>query len=73
MTSNPMRLPSIGVLSTETEMQMRVAGKRKLIDLNDIVYLKSAKNYTIFKLKSDTPRKFDGDTPFFFSLTLQLM
>ncbi len=52
MMSNPMRLPSVGVLSTETDMQMRVAGKKNLIDLNDIVYLKSAKNYTIFKLRS---------------------
>ncbi|MCP9761791.1 LytR/AlgR family response regulator transcription factor [Lacihabitans soyangensis] len=52
MMSTPMRLPSVGVLSTETDMQMRVAGKKNLIDLNDIVYLKSAKNYTIFKLRS---------------------
>lgn len=52
MLANPVRLPSIGVLSTETEMQMRVAGKRNLIDLNDIVYLKSAKNYTIFRLRN---------------------
>jgi DNA-binding LytR/AlgR family response regulator len=52
MMSTSMRLPSVGVLSTETDMQMRVAGKKNLIDLNDIVYLKSAKNYTIFKLRS---------------------
>ena len=50
--ASPFRLPSIGILSTETDMQMRVAGKKNLLDLNDIVYLKSAKNYTIFKLKS---------------------
>ncbi len=30
---------------------MRVAGKRNMIKLNDILYLRSAKNYTIFKLK----------------------
>jgi len=47
-----MRLPSAGVLSTETDIQMRVAGKKNMIDLNEIVYLKSAKNYTIFKLRS---------------------
>lgn len=40
-----------GSLSTEVKMKMRIAGKRNLIDLNEIVYLKSAKNYTIFKLK----------------------
>jgi DNA-binding LytR/AlgR family response regulator len=46
------RLPSLGLLSTETDMQMRVAGRKNFLDLNDIVYLKSAKNYTIFKLKN---------------------
>lgn len=52
MKRNLMRLPSAGVLSTETDIQMRVAGKKNMIDLNEIVYLKSAKNYTIFKLRS---------------------
>jgi DNA-binding LytR/AlgR family response regulator len=52
MKRNLMRLPSADVLSTETDIQMRVAGKKNMIDLNEIVYLKSAKNYTIFKLRS---------------------
>lgn len=52
VVTSSFRLPSVGVLSTETEMQMRVAGKKNLIDLNNIIYLKSAKNYTIFKLKN---------------------
>jgi DNA-binding LytR/AlgR family response regulator len=30
---------------------MRVAGKRNMISLRDIMYLRSAKNYTIFRLK----------------------
>ena len=34
-----------------TNMAMRVAGKRNMISLRDILYLRSAKNYTIFKLK----------------------
>lgn len=46
------KFPPIGMLSTETAMQMRIAGKKNLLDLNDIVYLKSAKNYTIFKLRN---------------------
>jgi len=50
--STSLRLPSVGVLSTETEMQMRVASKRNMVDLNEIVYLKSSKNYTIFKLRN---------------------
>jgi DNA-binding LytR/AlgR family response regulator len=48
---NNFRAASIGTLSTEANMLMRVAGKRNLIDLNDIVYLQSDKNYTIFKMK----------------------
>jgi DNA-binding LytR/AlgR family response regulator len=36
---------------TGTNLAMRVAGKRNMIQLGDILYLKSAKNYTIFKLK----------------------
>ena len=39
-----------GSLSTEVKMKIRIAGNQNLIDLNDIVYLKSAKNYTVFKL-----------------------
>ncbi|PLK46234.1 LytTR family DNA-binding domain-containing protein [Emticicia sp. TH156] len=31
-------------------LSMRVAGKRNMVNLSDILYLKSAKNYTIFKL-----------------------
>lgn len=33
-----------------TNLSMRVAGKRNMVNLSDILYLKSAKNYTIFKL-----------------------
>lgn len=51
-TVNPFRLPSVGTLSKDSVMKMRVAGKRNMIDLNEIVYMKSAKNYTIFKLKN---------------------
>jgi DNA-binding LytR/AlgR family response regulator len=51
-TGSPFRLPSVGTLSKDSIMKMRVAGKRNMIDLNEIVYMKSAKNYTIFKLKS---------------------
>jgi len=36
--------------ATGSNMAMRVAGKRNMIKLGDILYLKSAKNYTIFKL-----------------------
>ncbi len=50
--STSLRLPLVGVLSTETEMQMRVVSKRNMVDLNEIVYLKSSKNYTIFKLRN---------------------
>ncbi|CAH0996405.1 hypothetical protein EMA8858_02537 [Emticicia aquatica] len=37
--------------SATSNLAMRVAGKRNMIQLGDILYLKSAKNYTIFKLK----------------------
>lgn len=40
----------VGQPNGET-VAMRVAGKRNMIKLNDILYLRSAKNYTIFKLK----------------------
>jgi DNA-binding LytR/AlgR family response regulator len=36
---------------TGTKLLMRVAGMRNMIQLSDILFLKSAKNYTIFKLK----------------------
>lgn len=36
--------------ATGANMSMRVAGKRNMVKLGDILYLKSAKNYTIFKL-----------------------
>lgn len=51
MTFSRFRDPSAGTLSTEANMNIRVAGKKNLINLNDVAYLKSAKNYTIFKLK----------------------
>ncbi len=51
MTVSHLRAPSVGTLSTEANMTMRVAGKKNMVNLNDVVYLKSAKNYTIFKLK----------------------
>jgi len=35
----------------DEDLAMRVAGKRNMVQLSDIIYLKSAKNYTIFKLK----------------------
>lgn len=34
-----------------SNLVMRVAGKRNMIQLGDILYLKSVKNYTIFTLK----------------------
>ncbi|MGR3810477.1 LytR/AlgR family response regulator transcription factor [Jiulongibacter sp. NS-SX5] len=39
-------------LSANSNIIMKVGGKKGLLNLNDIVYLKSLKNYTIFKLKS---------------------
>lgn len=46
---NPMEGLRANLL--ETNATMRVAGKRNMIKLSDILYLRSAKNYTIFKLK----------------------
>lgn len=43
---------NVGTLSTEANMNMRVAGQKNMVNLNDIAYLKSDKNYTIFKLKN---------------------
>lgn len=39
-------------LSSQGEMQLRVAGNKKIINLNDVLYLRSAKNYTVFKLSN---------------------
>jgi DNA-binding LytR/AlgR family response regulator len=47
-----LRSKDVGTLSTEASMKMRVAGKKNLINLNDVAFLKSAKNYTIFRLKN---------------------
>jgi DNA-binding LytR/AlgR family response regulator len=44
-------VPNVVSQPTGTNLAMRVAGKRNMIQLGDILYLKSAKNYTIFKLK----------------------
>ncbi|WP_341225970.1 LytTR family DNA-binding domain-containing protein [uncultured Arcticibacterium sp.] len=38
-------------LSSLGDMELRVAGSKKIINLNDVIYLQSAKNYTVFKLK----------------------
>jgi DNA-binding LytR/AlgR family response regulator len=45
--------PADGLMATMSGQNatMRVAGKRNMIKLSDILYLRSAKNYTIFKLK----------------------
>ncbi|SOE20352.1 LytTr DNA-binding domain-containing protein [Spirosomataceae bacterium TFI 002] len=52
MAISHFRNPEVGTLSTEASMNMRVAGKKNMVNLNDVAYLKSAKNYTIFKLKN---------------------
>jgi DNA-binding LytR/AlgR family response regulator len=53
-TSSPVAgfeiAPAEAVVSG-TNVVMRVAGKRNMISLRDIMYLRSAKNYTIFRLK----------------------
>lgn len=41
-------------LSSLGDLELRVAGNKKIINLNDVIYLQSAKNYTVFKLKNGT-------------------
>jgi DNA-binding LytR/AlgR family response regulator len=45
--------PADGLMATMSGQNatMRVAGKRNMVKLSDILYLRSAKNYTIFKLR----------------------
>ncbi len=44
--------PNASDNASSAGFEMRVSGNKRLIDLGDIVYLKSAKNYTVFKLNN---------------------
>lgn len=46
-----MAVQNVASQTPEANLLMRVSGKGKMVELSDILYLKSAKNYTIFKLK----------------------
>lgn len=56
-SSNLMRIVerkpiNSGRLSSKVNMHMKVTGKKNMVNLNDILYLRSSKNYTVFRLKN---------------------
>jgi hypothetical protein len=48
---SPIGLAGQDIVAEETDLSVRAAGKRNIIQLNNILYLRSKKNYTVFKLK----------------------